>query len=128
VREYGWPISLDGAGAPNGCGNPELLSSKMKIAVVVRVGHILWRDRVVRVDCADRIRVVRGIQKMLDVGSHGVIDFGHIRLVVRDRVMTYVFREDEFVDSCVARHHARDIKSLGEDLSSRSMVPAQVTR
>jgi hypothetical protein len=106
-----------------GCGNPELLSSKMKIALV-----ILWRDRVVRVDCAHRIRVMSGIQKMLDVGRHGVIDFGHIRLVVRDPVVTYVFREDEFVESCVAHHHARDIESLGEDLSSWSMVPAQVTR
>jgi hypothetical protein len=123
VREYGWPLSFDGAAAPNGCGNPELLSSKMKIALV-----ILWRDRVVRVDCAHRIRVMRGIEKMLDVGRHGVIDFGHIRLVVRDPIVTYVFREDEFVESCVAHHHARDIESLGEDLSSWSMVPAQVTR
>ena len=103
----------------------------MKIALVVRQldrGHILWCGRVVRVDRAYRICVVCGVQKMLDVGRHGVIDIGHIRFVARDRVVSYVFREDEFVESCAAHHRARDIESLGEGLYSRSMVPAQVTR
>ena len=79
--------------------------SKMKIAVVVRQldrGHILWCGRVVRVERAHRIRIVRGVQKMLDVGRHGVIEFGHIRFVAHDHVVTYVFRKDEFVGCCVA--------------------------
>ena len=45
--------------------------SKMKIAVMVRqldLGHILWCGRVVRVQRAHRVRVVRSVQKMLDVG------------------------------------------------------------
>src|SRR6516165_9662093 len=109
----------------------EFLLSKMKIAVVVRQldrGHILWCGRVVRVERAHGIRVVRGVQKMLDVGRHGVIEFGHIRFVARDHVVTYVFREDEFVGCCVAHHRARDIESLGKVLPSRSMSPARVTQ
>src|SRR5262249_51570261 len=54
----------------------EFLLSKMKIAVVVRQldsGHILWCGRLVRGERAHGIRVVRGVQKMLDVGRHGVI-------------------------------------------------------
>ena len=46
--------------------------SKMKIAVVVRqldLGHTLWCGRVVRVERAHRVRVVRGVQKMPDVVS-----------------------------------------------------------
>src|SRR6516164_3485696 len=109
----------------------EFLLSKMKIAVVVRQldrGHILWCGRVVRVERAHGIRVVRGVQKMLDVGRHGVIEFGHIRFVARDHVVTYVFREDEFVGCCVAHHRARDIESLGKVWPSRSMSPARVTQ
>ena len=89
----------------------------MKIAVVVRQldrDHIVWRGRVVRVERAHRIRVVRGVQKMLDVGRHGVIEFGHIWFVAHDHVVTYVFRKDEFVGCCVAHHRARDIESLGK--------------
>ena len=75
----------------------------MKVTLMVRqdLGHILC-DRVVRVEGAHHIRLVRGAQKMLDVSRYGVIDFGHIRSVARDRVVTYVFREDEFVERCVA--------------------------
>ena len=101
--------------------------SKMKIAVMVRqldLGHILWCGRVVRVERAHRVRVVRGVQKMPDVGRHGMIDFGHIGIVVRDGVVTYVCREDEFVGCCVAYHCARDI----EVWRSRSMSPARVTQ
>ena len=32
------------------------------------LGHILWCGRVVRVEHAHRVRVVRGVQKMPDVG------------------------------------------------------------
>src|SRR5262245_23728373 len=62
----------------------EFLLSKVKIAVVVRQldrGHILWCGRVVRVERAHGVRVVRGVEKMLDVGRHGVIEFGHIWFV-----------------------------------------------
>jgi len=55
--------------------------SKMKIAVMVRqldLGHILWCGRVVRVERAHRVRVVRGVQKMPDVGN-GVIGFDHVQ-------------------------------------------------
>ena len=78
----------------------------------------------VRVERAHRIRVVRGVQKMLDVGRHGVIDFDRIRFVVRDGVVNGAFPEDEFVGCCVAHHRARDI----EVWRSRSMSPARVTR
>src|SRR5262249_27327518 len=71
---------------------------------------------------------MRSVQKMLELGRHAVIDFGHIRFVVRDGVVTYVFRKDEFVGCCVAHHDARDIESLGEGWCRRSMVPARVTR
>src|SRR5262249_60582437 len=77
----------------------ELPLSKMKIALMVRqldLGHILWCGRVVRVNHAHRIRVVRGVQKMLDVGRHGVIDFGHIRFVARDRAGACGFQEDTY--------------------------------
>src|SRR5262245_55296662 len=109
----------------------ELPLSKMKIALLVRqldLGHILWCGRVVRVKHAHRIRVVRGVQKMLDVSRHGVIDFGHIRFVARDRAVTYVFHEDKFVERCVAQHRAGDIDSACEGWRSRSMSPARVTR
>ena len=65
--------------------------SKMKIAVMVRqldLGHILWCGRVVRVERAHRVRVVRGVQKMPDVGN-GVIGFGHVRFHIRDLVMAF---------------------------------------
>ena len=71
----------------------------MKIAVMVRQldpGHILWCGRVVRVERAHRVPVVRSVQKMPDVGN-GVIGFGHIRFVVHDGVVTGAFPEDEFV-------------------------------
>jgi hypothetical protein len=109
----------------------EFLLSNMKIAVVVRQldrGHILWCGRVVRVKRAHRIRIVRGVQKMLDVGRHGVIEFGHILFVAHDHVVTCVFRKDEFVGCCVAHHSARDIESLGKVWRSRSMSPARVTQ
>src|SRR6516225_5395193 len=89
----------------------------MKIAVMVRqleLGHILWRGRVVRVERAHRVRVVRGVQKMPDVGN-GVIGFDHVRLHVRDLVMAFL--EDELVRCCVTHHRG-----------SRSMSPARVTR
>ena len=47
----------------------------MKIAVMVRqldLGHILWCGRVVRVERAHRVRVVRSVQKMPDVGNGAV--------------------------------------------------------
>ena len=103
----------------------------MKIAVVVRQldrDHIVWRGRVVRVERAHGIRVVRGVLKMLDVGKHGVIEFGHIWFVAHDHVVTYVFRKDEFVGCCVAHHRARDIESLGKVWRSRSMSPARATQ
>jgi hypothetical protein len=62
--------------------------SKMKIAVMVRqldLGHILWCGRVVRVERAHRVRVMRDVQKMPDVGN-GVIGFDHVRFHVRDLV------------------------------------------
>ena len=49
---------------------------------------------------------------MLDVGRHGVIDFDHIRFVVRDRAVTGVVREDELVGRC-AYPRVRDI-GLGQ--------------
>ena len=58
----------------------------MKIALVVR-HHILWCGRVVRVERAHPIRIVRGVQKMLGVSRHGMIEFGHIRFVARDHVV-----------------------------------------
>jgi len=54
----------------------------MKIAVVVR-------HRVVRVERAHRVRFVRGVQEMPDVGN-GVIGFDHIRSHVRDLVMAFL--------------------------------------
>src|SRR5262249_51474862 len=82
--------------------------SKMKIAVMVRqldLGHILWCGRVVRVERAHRVRVVRGVQKMPDVGN-GVIGFYHVRFHVRDLVMALL--EDELVGCCATHHRARD--------------------
>src|SRR5262249_34222089 len=119
------------SGANSVCGLALDYLSKMKIAVMVRqldLGHILWCGRVVRVERAHRVRVVRGVQKMLDVSRHGVIDFGHIRFVARDRAVTYVFHEDKFVERCVAQHRAGDIDSACEGWRSRSMSPARVTR
>jgi hypothetical protein len=63
--------------------------SKMKIAMMVRqldLRHILWCGRVVRVERAPGVRVVRGVQKMPDLGN-GVIGFDHVRLHVRDFVL-----------------------------------------
>jgi len=88
----------------------------MKIAVMVRqldLGHILWCGRVARVGRAHRIRGVRGVQNLLDVGRHGVIDFGHIGFVVRGQAVIGLVREDELV-GCCAHHRARDIGRLGE--------------
>src|SRR5215471_17621659 len=106
------------------CGLALDYLSKMKIAVMVRqldLGHILWCGRVVRVERAHRVRVVRSVQKMPDVGS-GVIGFDHVRFHVRDLVMAFL--EDELVRCCVTHHRARDI----EVWRSRSMSPARVTR
>jgi len=53
------------------CGLALDYLSKMKIAVMLRqldLGRILWCGRVVRVEPAHRVRVVRGVQKMPDVG------------------------------------------------------------
>src|SRR5262245_48174091 len=104
--------------------------SEMKIALMVRqldLGHILWCGRVVRVERAHRIRVVRGVQNLLDVGRHGVIDFDDVRFVVRERVVTGFFREDELVGRW-AHPRVRDIEGLGEGWRGRSMRPARVTR
>jgi hypothetical protein len=82
--------------------------SKMKIAAMVRpldVRHILWCGRVVRVERAHRVRIVRGVQKMPDIGS-GVIGFDHVRLHVRDVVMAFL--EEELVRCCATHHGARD--------------------
>src|SRR5215831_10624258 len=106
------------------CGLALDYLSKMKIAVMLRQldrGHILWCGRVVRVERAHRVRVVRSVQKMPDVGN-GVIGFDHVRFHVRDLVMAFL--EDELVRCCVTHHRARDI----EVWRSRSMSPARVTR
>jgi len=90
------------------CGLALDYLSKMKIAVMVRqldLGHILWCGRVVRVERAHRVRVVRGVQKMLDVGN-SVIGFDHVRFHVRDLVMALL--EDELVRCWVTQHRARD--------------------
>src|SRR5262245_55388622 len=82
--------------------------SKMKIAVMVRqldLGQILWCGHVIRVERAHRVRVVRGVQKMPDVGN-GVIDFDPVRFHVRDLVMALL--EDELVGCCATHHRARD--------------------
>jgi hypothetical protein len=71
----------------------------MKIAVMLRQldrGHILWCGPVVRVERAHRVRVVRGVQKMSDVGN-GVIGFDLVRFHVRDLVMAFL--EDERSDA-----------------------------
>ena len=66
------------------------------------------------------MRVARGVEKVLDIGKHGVIDFAQIRFEVRDRVVDEVFPEDEFVAAgnllgCgVGYYCARDIESLCE--------------
>jgi hypothetical protein len=81
--------------------------SKMKIAVMVRqldLGHILWCGRVVRVQRAHRVRVVRGVQKVLDVGN-GVIGFDHVRFHVRDLVMA-------FLEASKFRLPTRDLSSI----------------
>ena len=100
-------LAADGVSGPV-CGLALDYLSKMKIAVMVRqldLGHILWCDRVVRVERAHRVRVVRGVQKMPDVGN-GVIGFDHVRFHVRDLVMAFL--EDELVRCCVTHHRARD--------------------
>jgi hypothetical protein len=87
--------------AADGVLGPVDYLSKMKIAVMVRqldLGHILWCGRVVRVERAHRVRVVRGLQKMPDVGN-GVIGFDHVRFHIRDLVMAFL--EDELVRCCV---------------------------
>jgi hypothetical protein len=49
-----------------------------KIAMVVRhLGHILCCGRMVRVERVHCIRVLRGVQKKPNVGSHGAIGFDH---------------------------------------------------
>jgi hypothetical protein len=61
--------------------------SEMKIALMVRqldLGHILCCSRVVRVERAHRI-IGCGVQKVLDLGNRGVIDFAHIRIGVEIR-------------------------------------------
>src|SRR5215475_13786620 len=116
-------LAADGVSGPV-CGLALDYLSKMKIAVMVRqldLGHILRCGRVVRVERAHRVRVVRSVQKMPDVGS-GVIGFDHVRFHIRDLVMAFL--EDEFVRCCVTHHRAKDI----EVWRSRSMSPARVTR
>ena len=88
----------------------------MKIAMMVRRLHVgrLWqRIRVARVGRAYRIRGVRGVQNLLDVGRYGVIDFGHIGFVVCGQAVIGLVREDELV-GCCAHHRARDIGRFGE--------------
>src|SRR5262249_11548000 len=58
---------------------------------------------------------------------YGVIDFGHIRFVVRARAVPGVVREDELVGRC-AYPRVRDTKGLGQGWRGRSMRPARVTR
>jgi hypothetical protein len=69
----------------------------VRMVLRLHVGRLWWCVPVARVGRAHRIRLVRCVQKMLDVGRHGVIDFDHIRFVVRDRAVTGVVREDELV-------------------------------
>ena len=102
------------------CGLTLDYLSKKKIAVMVRqldVGHILWCGRVVRVGRAHRVRVVRGVQKMPDVGN-GVVGFDHVRLHVRDLVMAFL--EDELVRCCVTHHRARDLGIVKMSMSQVS--------
>jgi hypothetical protein len=66
------------------------LLGKMKFARGLRqlgLDHILWGHRVVRVERAHRIRIVRDVQKFLDLVILGVIDFGHIRFEVGRRLV-----------------------------------------
>src|SRR5215471_18933890 len=98
--------------------------SKMKIAVMVRqldLGHILWCGRVVQVERAHRVRVVRGVQKMPDVGN-GVIGFDHVWFHVRDLVMAFL--EDELVRCCVTHHRARDFGIVKMRMSQVSRIGA----
>ena len=100
-------LAADGVSGPV-CGLALDHLSKMKIAVMVRqldLSHILWCGRVVRVERAHRVRMVRSVQKMLDVGN-GVIDFDHVQFHVRDLVMAFL--EDELVRCCATHHRARD--------------------
>src|SRR5262249_24862715 len=87
----------------------------MKITLMVRVdlGHILWGGGVVRVERAHRVRLVRGVQNLLDLGRYGVIDFGHIRFVVRARAVPGVVREDELIGRC-AYPRVRGTMGLGQ--------------
>src|SRR5262249_4411486 len=100
-------LAADGVSEPV-CGLALDYLSKMKIAVMVRqldLGHILWCGRVVRVERAHRVRVVRGVQKIPDVGN-GMIGFDHVRFHVRDLVLAFL--EDELVRCCATHHRARD--------------------
>src|SRR5262249_53176592 len=101
----------------------------MKITLMVRqdLGQILWCGRGVRVERAHRVRLVRGVQNLLDLCRYGVIDFGHIRFVVRARAVPGVVREDELVGRC-AYPRVRDTKGLGQGWRGWSMRPARVTR
>src|SRR6516164_4931156 len=94
--------------------------SKMKIAMMVRQldhRHILWCGRVVWVERAPGVRVVRGVQKMPDLGN-GVIGFDHVLLHVRDFVMAFL--EDELVRCCVTHHRVKDFGIVKMRMSQAS--------
>jgi hypothetical protein len=105
----------------------------MKIALVrhLDLGHILWCRRVGRIERAHRIRIVRDVQKLLDLVIPGVIDFGHIRFEVGDRVVE-VFPEDELVGAellgcCVPRYEllkAPALSSLMRTAEARASASA----
>src|SRR5215471_18681394 len=56
-----------------------------------------------------------------------MIDFSHIRFVVRARAVPGVVREDELVGRC-AYPHVRGIEGLGQGWRGWSMRPARVAR
>src|SRR5262249_26416313 len=107
----------------------------MKCVMLVRqrgLRHILYGNSMLRVGWARRIRILCGVQKVLDLGSLRVVDFGHIRFEVRGRIVIELFPEEELVAADLLRRgryrRVRKIESLCEGWRGRSMIPAQVTR
>ena len=70
---------------------------KSLMVLCLHVGHIFRCDRVVWFGRARRIRLIRDLQKLLDVMRQGVIGFDDVRFVVRDQIVTGFVREDELV-------------------------------
>jgi len=60
----------------------ELPLNEMKLVKVMGRGHILWYGPVVWVERARRARIVRDVQKVLDLDNCGVIDSGHIQFEI----------------------------------------------